>query len=84
MLEAELTDSSPPGTLVHYRDFPSTVIATRPVDVWLPESYGDGSADRYPVVYMHDGQFMFDRSNSPMAGTDWLWDVDKTMARLIR
>ena len=33
---------------------------------------------------MHDGQMMFDRSHSPMAGTDWLWDVDKTMARLIR
>ena len=78
------TDSSLPGTLVHYRDFPSTRIPTRPVDVWLPEGYDAASADRYPVIYLHDGQFMFDRSNSPMAGTDWLWDVDKTMARLIR
>ena len=66
----------------HYQDFPSTAIATRPADVWLPEDYGAGSADRYPVVYMHDGQFMFDRSHSPYAGTDWLWDVDKTMTRL--
>ena len=78
------TDSSLPGTLVHYRDFPSTRIPTRPVDVWLPEGYDAASADRYPVIYLHDGQFMFDRSNSPMAGTDWLWDVDKTMTRLIR
>ena len=78
------TDSSLPGTLVHYQDFPSTRIPTRPVDVWLPEGYDAASADRYPVIYMHDGQFMFDRSNSPMAGTDWLWDVDKTMTRLIR
>ena len=42
------------------------------------------AGDRYPVIYIHDGQMMFDRSHSPMAGTDWLWDVDKTMTRLIR
>ena len=78
------TDSSLPGTLVHYQEFPSTRIPTRPGDVWLPEGYDAASADRYPVIYMHDGQLMFDRSNSPMAGTDWLWDVDKTMTRLIR
>ncbi len=79
-----MTDSSNPGTLVHYQDFPSTGIATRTVDVWLPDDYGAASADGYPVIYMHDGQFMFDRSHSPYAGTDWLWDVDKTMTRLIR
>ena len=44
-----------PGTLVHYQDFPSNLIATRPVNVWLPEDYRADAADRCPVVYMHDG-----------------------------
>ena len=79
-----MTDSSNPGTVVHYQDFPCTRIATRPVDVRLPDDYGAAPAYRYPVIYMHDGQFIFDRSTSPCAGTDWLWNVDKTMTRLIR
>jgi len=79
-----MTDISNPGTIVHHQDFPTTRIRPRPVDVWLPEGYGAASADRYPVIYMHDGQFLFDRDPSPYAGTDWLWDVDKTMTRLIR
>ena len=76
-------DEQIPGTLIRHQDFASTLIPSRPVDVWLPEGYDAASEDRYPVVYMHDGQFMFDRSHSPYAGTDWLWDVDKTMTRLI-
>ena len=53
------------------------------MDVWLPEAYDSGPAERFPVIYMHDGQFMFDRGHSPYVGTDWLWDVDRTMTRLI-
>ena len=82
--DAEVTDTSNPGDLVHYPDFPTELIPPRPVDVWLPEGYDSASADRYPVIYMHDGQFLFDRGQSPHVGTDWLWDVDRTMARLIR
>ncbi len=84
LVSTEMTDISSLGTIVHYQDFPTTRIRPRPVDVWLPEGYGAASADRYPVIYMHDGQFLFDRDPSPYAGTDWLWDVDKTMTRLIR
>ena len=82
--EGKITDSTLPGTLVRHADFPSARVPVRPVDVWLPEGYDAVSYDRYPVIYMHDGQAMFDRRHSPHAGTDWLWDVDKTMTRLIR
>ena len=50
------------GTIVHYEAFPSELIRVRPVDVWLPEGYDPASSDRYPVIYMHDGQMMFDHS----------------------
>ena len=81
--QTDMTDTSSPGNLVHYPVFPTKLIAPRPVDVWLPETHETASADRFPVIYMHDGQLMFDRGHSPYVGTDWLWDVDRTMTRLI-
>ena len=85
-------DDSKPGTLVHYPSFSSDLVEPRPVDVWLPDGYEESDSP-YPVIYMHDGQFMFDRPTSPYAST-WertkgliyggvFWNVDETMARLI-
>jgi predicted alpha/beta superfamily hydrolase len=42
--------------------------------VYLPPSYGDGDR-RYPVMYMHDGQNLFDPATS-FAGE---WAVDQTL-----
>ncbi|HUF50971.1 MAG TPA: alpha/beta hydrolase-fold protein, partial [Longimicrobiales bacterium] len=42
--------------------------------VYLPPSYGTG-ARRYPVIYMHDGQNLFDPATS-FAGE---WAVDQTL-----
>ena len=70
------------GKIVHYREFPSKRIRPRPVDVWLPQGYDTTSSDRYPVIYMHDGQMMFHLSTSPYAGMDLFWDVDKAITRL--
>ena len=72
------------GTIVHYEEFPSELIRVRPVNVWLPDGYDPESGDRYPVIYMHDGQMMFDHETSPYAGWDVFWDVDKAMMRLVR
>ena len=41
----------------------------RYVDVYLPDSYGDGRR-RYPVVYMHDGQNLSDPAIA-FAGQTW-------------
>ncbi len=70
------------GEIVHYQEFPSKHVRPRPVDVWLPEGYDSASSDRYPVIYMHDGQMMFHLSTSPYAGMDLFWDVDKAITRL--
>jgi predicted alpha/beta superfamily hydrolase len=46
----------------------------RPLYVYLPRSYGQ-SERRYPVLYMHDGQNLFDEALS--FGHEW--EVDQTL-----
>jgi len=49
----------------------------RDILVYLPPDY-DQSAARYPVMYMHDGQNLFDQATS-VSGE---WQVDETMEAL--
>jgi len=49
----------------------------RDILVHLPASYAQGER-RYPVIYMHDGQNLFDQATS-YAGE---WEVDETMQAL--
>ena len=71
------------GTIEHHQDIPSEYFPPRPVEVWLPEGYDPASEIRYPVLYMHDGQFLFHHGRTPFTEKEWLWDVDIAMARLI-
>ena len=68
------------GTVVRYASMPSAHVAARNVDVWLPPGYGQDPQMRYPVLYMHDGQNLFDPATS-YGGVDWA--VDEAMTRLI-
>lgn len=68
------------GTLEGWQDFPSRFVAARNVDVWLPPSYASHPGRRYPVLYMHDGQNLFD-PGLVFNGNDW--DVDGAMTRLV-
>lgn len=68
------------GTTESWQDVPSRFVGARHVDVWLPPSYGREPQRRYPVLYMHDGQNLFDPALT-YAGTDW--DIDGAMTRLI-
>jgi predicted alpha/beta superfamily hydrolase len=68
------------GTLLRHAAIPSRNVAARNVDVWLPPTYGKDPTKRYPVLYMHDGQNVFDPATS-YGGVDW--GVDETMTRLI-
>jgi predicted alpha/beta superfamily hydrolase len=54
--------------------------APRDVIVWLPPSYERAASRRYPVLYMHDGQQVFDRQTSTH-GFDWR--VDEWCTQLI-
>jgi predicted alpha/beta superfamily hydrolase len=56
---------------------------TRFLRVWLPSGYDDpqNSAQRYPVLYLNDGQNLFESATS-FNGVEW--QVDETADRLIR
>jgi predicted alpha/beta superfamily hydrolase len=60
--------------------FLSQYVPSRPVDVWLPPGY-DESDTRYPVIYMHDGQNLFDPRAS-YSGVDW--GIDEALTGLMR
>ena len=67
------------GTLHHFPSLPSTFINPRNVDVWLPPNYDEGNAGGYNVLYMQDGQNLFESQKS-FIGVDW--GMDQTMATL--
>jgi predicted alpha/beta superfamily hydrolase len=63
------------------RDFRSRVLDnTRHVFIYLPPGY-DHTDRRYPVLYMQDGQNLFDPNLSFIRGQDWR--LDETAQRLI-
>ncbi|MBT9392814.1 T9SS type A sorting domain-containing protein [Hymenobacter sp. NST-14] len=51
---------------------------TRRIWVYLPNDYATAPAKRYPVLYMHDGQNVFDACTS-FSGE---WGVDETLSQL--
>jgi enterochelin esterase-like enzyme len=57
---------------------------TRDLRVWLPPGYHDAAnANRtYPVLYLFDGQFLFDKCTGPSQVTEI--HVDETLTDLIR
>lgn len=73
----------PPATISGRAEFHRNVagegLLPRDIVVWLPPGYAD-SDERYPVLYMHDGQNVLDPTTS-FLGTDW--GVDETATRLI-
>ncbi|GAB4204900.1 MAG: alpha/beta hydrolase-fold protein [Roseiflexaceae bacterium] len=78
MTTLSLSDGS--GTIIRYADMASQHIPARNVDVWLPPGYERNRAARYPVIYMHDGQNLFDPAQA-YTGIDW--GVDEAIMRLM-
>jgi hypothetical protein len=61
------------GNLKYHPQFEGKGIVARNIVVWLPPDYAIDTNKRYPVLYMHDGQNLFDPSTSSF-GTDWQAD----------
>jgi predicted alpha/beta superfamily hydrolase len=65
------------GIINRIDNFPTKFIVPRTVDVWLPSNYSKDK--KYSVLYMHDGQMLFD------AKTTWNkqeWMVDEVITKL--
>ena len=69
------------GTLHHFPSVPSRFINPRNVEIWLPPDYDEDNRNGYAVLYMHDGQNLFEPQKSYI-GVDW--GMDETMADLCR
>ena len=65
----------------HHRFYASKLKNERTIVVWLPESYETELQKYYPVLYMHDGQNLFDPTTSYI-GVDW--QMDETADSLIK
>ncbi|MGM5469484.1 alpha/beta hydrolase [Flavobacteriaceae bacterium LMO-SS05] len=66
------------GDLFRIDSFPTHYIKTRPVDIWLPKNYS--TYKKYAVLYMHDGQNLFDST------TTWNkqeWKIDEWASKLM-
>ena len=62
-------------------DVQSSILdATRTVAVWLPPGYLKDDVSRFPVLYLHDGQNLFDSATA--FGEEW--QVDETSTALIQ
>ena len=73
-----LTAPSGRGQLYVLRHFASRHLAVRDLYVWTPD--GVDEAARLPVLYMQDGQNLFDARLVPFGVA---WEVDASLSRLI-
>ena len=65
------------GTINRIDSFPTKFISPRTVDIWVPSDYK--KSKKYSVIYMHDGQMLFD------ATTTWNkqeWRIDDVITKL--
>lgn len=65
------------GKVERLENFPSKYIDARNVDVWLPDGYS--TKEKYAVLYMHDGQMLFDPS---ITWNKQSWNVDEVAGKL--
>lgn len=71
------------GTVFVWPSLPSPELShSREITVYVPPSIaaGKGSGRRYPVIYFHDGQNVFDSKTSYVGE----WHVDETLEKLAR
>ena len=67
------------GKVERLENFQSKYIPSRNIDVWLPEDYS--TQNKYAVLYMHDGQMLFDATKS---WNKQEWGVDEAMSELLK
>jgi len=65
------------GSIIHLDQFPSRIVQPRNVDIWVPAGYD--TKKKYAVLYMHDGQMLFD---SRITWNHQEWGIDETIGDL--
>jgi len=76
LLEKQVVAS---GSLIIEKDAPSKAAGAHTIWVWLPPGYDPDAKDRYSVLYMTDGQNLFDPSPYSQSS----WGIAETLPGLI-
>ncbi len=80
--QAPSGSSSLTGDIRRHSGFASKHLKnTRDLFVYLPPAYDQQKTKRYSVLYLHDGQNLFDRATGFMGRE---WNVDETAEKLIK
>ena len=70
------------GDIRLHKDFHSQILSNNShLTVYLPSGYDSDPKQRYPVLYFHDGQNLFDGATSFIPGQEWR--LDETAQSLI-
>ena len=67
------------GRIERIENFQSQYITPQNIDIWLPDGYSDSG--RYPVLYMNDGQMLFDPD---ITWNKQSWNVDDVATELFK
>ena len=67
------------GRIERIENFKTELVEPRNIDIWLPENFDQSK--HYTVVYMHDGQMLFDATST---WNKQEWAVDETAGELIQ
>jgi enterochelin esterase-like enzyme len=66
------------GSISRIENFQSKFVDARNIDIWLPAGYSPEK--KYNVLYMQDGQMLYDSSNNWNKSS---WDVDDAVSKLL-
>ncbi|RDI13292.1 alpha/beta hydrolase [Flavobacterium sp. AG291] len=71
--------SQPKGKIVKIDGFKSKFVQSRNIEIWLPNGYDTNTKTSYPVLYMQDGQNVFNPETSIHRTA---WEADAIAERL--
>ncbi len=66
------------GKVERFENFKSKYVDARNIDVWLPDGYSNNQ--KYAVLYMHDGQMLYDAES---AWNKQSWEIDEIAGTLL-
>lgn len=67
------------GKIIRFENFKSNYVNARNIDIWIPDGYS--RKEKYAVIYMHDGQMLFD---STLTWNKQEWKVDESLNELLK
>lgn len=76
-----MTPNLKEGRIISWRSLDGGKAGPMTVWVWLPPEYETAKSKRFPVLYMHDGQNLFDKQ---LTKFNQEWGIDEAIPRMVR